>query len=212
MDRRRWIGAAASAGAVGVAPWPFASAVAARAPAAAAPAPAGAASAVPADASGPVLGRWTHGYAAFGPPKLAPDYAHFAYADPTAPKRGTVYLRNPDRRSTFDKYNPFTIRGQAPAGLMIFMFEPLAVSAGDELATMYGLLAEAMLVAPDRSSVTFRLHPQARFWNGDAVTAEDVRHSFEQLTSKFASPGYRIAYGGVERAVVVDERTLRFEL
>lgn len=201
-----------SAGVAGSSPWALTlHARAAGAPSRPAPARAPAAAASP-DADGPVLGSWTHGYAAFGPPRLPPDYPHFAYADPAAPKRGTVYLRNPDRRSTFDKYNPFTIRGQSPAGLMIFMFEPLAVSAGDELATMYGLLAEALLVAPDRSSVTFRLHPQARFWNGDAVTAEDVRHSFEQLTSKFSSPGYRIAYGGVERAVVVDERTVRFEL
>jgi peptide/nickel transport system substrate-binding protein/microcin C transport system substrate-binding protein len=164
------------------------------------------------DGSGPILGRWTHGYAAFGPPRLPADFAHFAYANPQAPKAGTLYLRNPDRRSTFDKYNPFTIKGQSPAGLNIFMFESLTVSAGDEPMTMYGLLAEAMLVAPDRSSVTFRLHPRARFWNGDAVTAEDVRHSFEQITSRYAAPGYRVAYAGVERAVVVDERTVRFDL
>ena len=212
MDRRRWIGATVSAGAAAGLPWAAASALAAQAPASTAAAPGGAAAAGTDAAAGPVLGRWTHGYAAFGPPRLPPDYARFAYADPAAPKRGTLYLRNPDRRSTFDKFNPFTIRGQSPAGLMIFMFEPLAVSAGDELSTMYGLLAESLLVAPDRSSITFRLHPQARFWNGDAVTAEDVRHSFEQLTSKFAAPGYRIAYGGVERAVVEDERTVRFEL
>lgn len=166
---------------------------------------------VAADAA-PVLDRWTHGYAAFGPPRMAPDFAHFAYADPKAPKAGTLYLRNPDRRSTFDKYNPFTIKGQAPAGLSIFMFESLAVTAGDEPMTMYGLLAEAMRIAPDRSSITFRLHPQARFWNGDAVTAEDVRHSFEQVTSRYAAPGYRVAFAGVEKAVVVDERTVRFDL
>ena len=160
----------------------------------------------------PVLDRWTHGYAAFGPPGLAADFAHFAYADPKAPKAGTLYLRNPDRRSTFDKYNPFTVKGQAPAGLSIFMFESLAVTAGDEPMTMYGLLAEAMRIAPDRSSITFRLHPRARFWNGDAVTAEDVRHSFEQVTSRYAAPGYRVAFSGVERAVVVDERTVRFDL
>jgi peptide/nickel transport system substrate-binding protein/microcin C transport system substrate-binding protein len=175
-------------------------------------APAAAPGPSPARAEAPALGRWTHGYAAFGPPAMPADFAHFAYADPSARKGGTLFLRNPDRRSTFDKYNPFTIKGQAPAGLSIFMFETLAVTAGDEAMTMYGLLAQDMLIAPDRSSITFRLHPRARFWNGDAVTAQDVRHSFEQVTSRYAAPGWRVAYAGVERAVVVDERTVRFDL
>ena len=54
------------------------------------------------------------------------------------------------------------------------MFETLAAMSGDELATMYGLLAESMLVAPDKSSITVRLNPKARFNNGDPVMAEDV--------------------------------------
>ena len=41
---------------------------------------------------------------------------HFDYVNPTAPKGGTLYLRNPDRRTSFDKFNPFTIKGNAPAG------------------------------------------------------------------------------------------------
>ena len=82
-----------------------------------------------------------------------------------------LHLRNPDRRTSFDKFNPFTVRGNAPAGLTIFMFETLAQLSRDEPQTMYGLLAEEMYVAPDKSSITFRLHPKARFYNGDPVTA-----------------------------------------
>ena len=59
---------------------------------------------------------------------------------------------------------------------MIFMFETLAILAGDELQTMYGLLAEEMQIAPDKSSITFRLNPKARFNNGDPVTAADVKY------------------------------------
>ena len=155
---------------------------------------------------------WVHAHAAFGAPKYPPGFSHFEYARPDAPKGGTLYLRNPDRRTSFDKFNPFTAKGNAPAGVLIFMFESLTTNAGDELQTMYGLLAEAMQVAPDRSSVTFRLHARARFANGDPVTAEDVKHSFEQLTGKFASPAYRSSMSGVSRAVVLDARTLRFDL
>src|SRR6185295_15189080 len=67
------------------------------------------------DAAGPVVGVWTHAYAAFGPPKYPRDFHHFEYVNPAAPKGGTLYLRNPDRRSSFDKFNDFTLKGNSPA-------------------------------------------------------------------------------------------------
>ena len=70
---------------------------------------------------------WVHAYAAFGQPKYPRGFAHFGYVNPDAPKGGTINLRNPDRRTSFDKFNPFTTKGNAPAGLSIFMFESLAV-------------------------------------------------------------------------------------
>lgn len=155
---------------------------------------------------------WRHGWAVFGEPKYPRGFDHFDYADPKAKRGGTLYLANPDRRTSFDKFNPWTIKGQSPGGLQLFMFETLAVVSGDEPATMYGLLAEEMLIAPDRSSISFRLNPMARFLNGDPVLAADVKHSHEQLVSKFASPAYRTAFGAVERVVVIDDRTVRFEL
>ena len=141
----------------------------------------------------PSAPTWTHAHAAFGQPKYPPGFAHFNYVDPNAPKGGTINLRNPDRRSSFDKFNPFTVKGNAPAGMSIFMFESLAVLGSDELQTMYGLLAEAIAVAPDKSSISFRLNPKARFNNGDPVTAEDVRYSFESMSGKYAAPGLRAA-------------------
>ena len=159
-----------------------------------------------------VTQEWVHGYAAFGEPKYQRGFAHFDYVNPQAPQGGTLYLRNPDRRSSFDKFNYFTTKGNAPAGILLFMLEPLATLAGDEALTMYGLLAEEMRIAPDKSSLTVRLHPKARFYNGDPVTAEDVLYSFESISGKFAAPGYQTALAGVERAVVLDVRTIRFDL
>jgi len=171
----------------------------------AAPAPA-AAGALPA-------ANWVHAYAAFGGPKYPRGFDHFEYVNPTAPKGGTLYLANPDRRTAFDKFNPFTVRGASPAGLEIFMLETLATTSADEPMTMYGLLAEEMLIAPDKSSITFRLNPKAKFSNGDPVTAQDVKFSYESLTSKYASPSYQAAFtDGIKQLVVVDERTVRFEL
>ena len=180
--------------------------------AAAAPsAPAAATSAAAAGASAAEAG-WVHAYAAFGTPRYPRDFAHFEYLNPDAPKGGTLYLRNPDRRTSFDKLNYYTVKGNAPAGVAIFMIETLAFLGADEAQTMYGLLAEAMLVAPDKSSITFRLDARARFSNGDPVTSEDVKFSYDTLTGPNVSPSYPTDYAGVERAVVVDARTIRFEL
>ena len=183
---------------------PVLAALAGASPAAVRPAPP--ASAASAEAT------WVHAYAAYGAPKYSPDFANFEYVNPQAPKGGTLYLRNPDRASTFDKFNFYTTKGAAPAGVVLFMLEPLAVMSGDEPQTMYGLLAQAMSVAPDKSSITFRLHPKARFYTGDPVTAADVKYSFDSVSGKFAQPNYQAAYSAVERAVVLDERTVRFDL
>ena len=44
----------------------------------------------------------------------------------------------------------------------------------DEPFALYGLLAETIDVDPERTRVTFRLRPQARFSDGKPVTADDV--------------------------------------
>lgn len=157
-------------------------------------------------------GTWEHAIAAYVAPKYPRDYTHFEYVNPDAPKGGVLKLPNPDRRSSFDKFNPYTVKGVAPAAMTMFVFESLAFTSMDEPNTFYGLIAEEMLVAPDLSSISFRIHPKARFSNGDPVTPEDVVHSFVQLSGKGASPQYQMAFAAVAKAVVVDARTVRFDL
>ena len=157
-------------------------------------------------------GTWEHALSAFQPPKYAKGFHHFDYVNPDAPKGGLLRLGNPDRRTSIDKLNPFSIKGVAPAALEMFMFERLCAFSMDEPQAMYGLLAESMLVAPDLSSISFRLHPLARFSNGDRVTPEDVADSFRRLSGKLISPTYASPLKGVERVSVVDQRTVRFDL
>jgi len=159
----------------------------------------------------PSAGRWVHAFAAYGLPKYGSDFTHFDYVEPRAPVGGTLKLRNPDRRSSFDKYNPWTTRGNAPAGVMIWMVEGLCHLAMDEPMSIYGLLAEAMWVEPDFSAVTFKLRPEARFNNGDPVLSEDVRHSHEMLAGKEASPQVQTTVADIARVLTPDARTVRFE-
>ncbi|TSE35899.1 extracellular solute-binding protein [Tepidimonas charontis] len=151
-----------------------------------------------------------HGYALWDRLQYPPDFAHFRYVNPDAPKGGELRLVSNLRTSTFDKYNPFTLRGSAPAYLADLMFDTLLVGPADELGAAYGLLAEDVAVAPDRLSVTFRLRPQARFHNGDPVLAEDVRHSFDTLIGPHVSPAYRTLLADVAGVDVLGPRVVRF--
>ncbi len=160
----------------------------------------------------PAPDKWSHAYAAYGQPKYPRGFTHFDYVNPDAPKGGTMQANNPDRRSSFDKFNPYTIRGQSPAGLTTLMFETLAVRSGDEPDTMYGLVAEDIQVAPDKSWVAFRINPKARFINGDPVTAADLKHVFAMLTSAEVAPSVRTQLDGVAGITVLDPRTVRFDL
>ncbi len=151
-----------------------------------------------------------HAYALWGDPKLPADFTHLPYVNPQAPKGGDLRLVSNLRVSTFDKYNPFTIRGNAPAYLAALMFDTLLAGSMDETATGYGLLAEDVSVAPDGLSATFRLRPAARFHNGKPVLAQDVKHSFDTLMGPHTSPGYKTLLADVAGCDVLDERTVRY--
>ncbi len=151
-----------------------------------------------------------HAYAQFGDIKYSEGFSHFSYVNPVATKGGEIAMVSPSRASSFDKYNPFTLKGTAPPGLGSLMLETLLTGNSDEPTTAYGLLAEDVSVAKDKLSVTFRLNPLARFHNGDPVLAMDVKYSFDRITSKEAAPQFRTYFSEVASVVVVSEREIRF--
>ncbi len=140
-------------------------------------------------------------------PKYSKDFSHFSYTDPLAKPGGEMRLA---AMGSFDKLNPFTLKGIAARGISELVFEPLAIGSLDEPMSMYGLLAESMRLAPDELSMTFRLSPNARFSNGLPVLAADVKFAFDTLRSPAASPIWRNYWADVKDAVVLDERTIRF--
>ncbi|HMN20689.1 MAG TPA: extracellular solute-binding protein [Ottowia sp.] len=157
------------------------------------------------------LPAWAgHGYALWDDLKYPPGFVHFDYVNPDAPKGGEIRLVGNSRASTFDKYNPFTIRGNAPTYLATLMFDTLLTGSLDEEGAAYGLLAEDVSVAPDRLSVTFRLRPEARFHDGSPVLAEDVKYSYETLVGPYTSPAYKTLLVDIAGLDVLDERTLRY--
>jgi microcin C transport system substrate-binding protein len=151
------------------------------------------------------------GIAQYGKPKYADGFSHFDYVNPNAPRGGTLTLPNPDRRTSFDKFNPYTLRGVTAPGVAQLMFESLAVGSADEVSSAYGLIAEDIAVAADKMSVVFRIRPEAKFSDGSPILAGDVKHSFDTLMSSLANPQFKTVYVDVKEAVVVSDRVIRFE-
>jgi microcin C transport system substrate-binding protein len=151
-----------------------------------------------------------HGYALWGDLKYPAGFEQFSYVNPSAPKGGELRLVSNQRASTFDKYNPFTMKGSAPAYLSDLMFDSLLSGALDETAAGYGLLAEDVSVAPDGMSVTFVLRPQARFHNGEPVLAADVKYSYDMLMGPYTSPAFKTLLEDVAGIDLLGERSLRY--
>lgn len=153
----------------------------------------------------------SQGIAQYGKPKYVDGFSHFDYVNPNAPRGGTLVLPNPDRRTSFDKFNPFTLRGVNAPGVAQLMFESLAVGSADEVSSAYGLIAEDISVGSDKMSVTFRIRPEATFSDGSPILASDVKYSFDTLMSPLANPQFRTVYADVKQAVVVSERVIRYD-
>ncbi len=147
-----------------------------------------------------------HGLAMHGDLKYGPDFKHFDYVDPNAPKGGNIRL---GAIGGFDSLNPFIIKGNAAGGAS-FVYDTLMTSSADEAFSEYGLLAKTVRTPEDRSWVEFTLRDEAHWHDGKPIIADDVIYSFNILVEKGA-PFYRFYYGSVARAVKLGPKTVRFE-
>jgi microcin C transport system substrate-binding protein len=151
---------------------------------------------------------FVHAMAWGAKPAYGPDFKHFGYVNPAAPRGGVLSL---DGFGSFDKLNPFTLKGLVAAGVGPLLFDTLTEQSDDEPFSVYGLLAQSMHFAPDGLSITFKLDPRATFSDGSPVLAADVKHSFDMLMSKQGHPRFKNLYGDVKSVSLPDERSIRFE-
>lgn len=152
------------------------------------------------------LGNGTHALAMHGEPKYPADFTHLEYINPDAPKGGTLQL---SKTGSFDSLNHHIITG-TPAEGLAHTGDQLMQRVWDEPFTLYGLVAESVEVAEDRSWVIYRLRPQARFHDGRQMTAEDVKFSYETYL-KHGHPVRRRVYGLVSTVTIIDPQTIRFD-
>lgn len=153
------------------------------------------------------LAAGQHALTLYGEPAKYPaNFKHFDFVNPDAPKGGEL------RQSGFggfDSLNPFINKGVAADDIGL-IYDTLTRHSLDEPFTEYGLLAEKIEVAPDHRWVRFYLRPQARFHDGQAVTAADVVFTFDALM-KDGAPQYKAYYADVAKATAEDAQRVRFD-
>ncbi len=147
-----------------------------------------------------------HGIAMYGDPALPPDFVSLPYANPDAPKGGSIVF---GEAGGFDSLNPYIVKGSAPAGVALLTVETLLGRSYDEPFTLYGLLAESVDTDDARTYVEFTLREGARFSDGSPVTPQDVLWSFEKLGTE-GQPRYAAAWDKIATSEITGPRSIRF--
>jgi microcin C transport system substrate-binding protein len=154
----------------------------------------------------------THGLSSFGELAYGPDFRHFAYVDPSAPKGGAISMQNTaaignQAFDTFNTLNIYVLKGDGAAAGMALTFASLMAPALDEPSALYGLAASGVARSDDGLAYRFTMRPEARFHDGSKLTAKDAAFSLLLLKSK-GHPTIAQSLGQLEAADAPDEATL----
>lgn len=147
----------------------------------------------------------SHGLSVFGDLKYPADFEHFEYANPDAPKGGSVRL---SALGSFDSLNPWILKGVSPRGIG-GIYDSLTIGSADEPFSEYGLVASSIEYPEDKRWVIFNMRKEARWHDGVAMTADDVVWTFETLTTK-GHPFYQSYYSSVAKAEALDSHKVKF--
>lgn len=155
----------------------------------------------------PPPGEWQTGSSILEEPRQPPGFPHFNYVNPDAPKGGTVRLSGSGQ--TFDTLNPYLPKGVVADGIGL-IYETLFTRALDEydIASDYALIADAMRYPADYSYVTYRINPDAKWHDGEPITADDVVWSFNKLIE--LNDNQRNYYAHVTGVEITGEREVTF--
>lgn len=148
----------------------------------------------------------SHAIAMHGQAQQPANFQHFNYANPDAPKQGVLRL---GLQGSFDSLNAYLSKGNA-ADYLHLIYDTLTVHSLDEPFTEYGLLAETIEWPDDRSYVQYTLRENAYFHDGKAISAEDVKFTFD-LLMQYGSPGFKAYYADVKSVSVLAKNKVRFD-
>lgn len=155
----------------------------------------------------------SHGYSFYGDLTYPADYPHFNYVNPDAPKGGEISIST---LGTFDSMNPYSRKGRGGA-LSTIMYESLlgdGVGGESAPADVYGesycLLCESIEYPETKDWVIFNMRPEARFSNGDPVTAYDIEFSHNLLLDQGLKSYADAVRQRIPKVEVIDDHTIKF--
>lgn len=154
---------------------------------------------------------YRHGVAFVGELKYPPDFEHFDYVNPQAPKGGRLRL---PIQGTWDSFNNFVGRGRTPTGVDFggsanLIYDRWLERSADEPTSQYLRLAEGVAVAEDYSWVQFKLRDGARWHDGTPLTVDDVIFSFDTY-KEHGSAAIKTLLNGIEQIEKVGPREVRY--
>src|SRR5256884_4542945 len=126
-----------------------------------------------------------HGISAFGDVKYPPDFKHFDYVNPKAPKGGVFSHIGATRAFnqnflTFNSLNSFILKGDGAQGMEL-TFASLMARAEDEPDALHGLTARAVQISPDGLTYRFLLRPGSNCHDGSPLSAHDGAFPLKDL-------------------------------
>jgi len=147
---------------------------------------------------------YRHGISLLHGLKYPADFTHFEYADPSAPKGGSLTLSTtwPIRN-----FSGAWGTGVSNASGLERTMDRLFVRSADEQSALYGLLADGVALSDDGKSLFMRLHQDARWRDGMPVTTGDVVFSYDVMSSTSLAGSIYLATW-VESIEVVNDREL----
>jgi microcin C transport system substrate-binding protein len=152
-------------------------------------------------------GEWQTAQSILEQPRYPANFPHFNYVNPDAPKGGTARLNGVE--PTFDTLNPLLPKG-VPADGIGLIYEQLFTPAMDEydIAGAYPQIADAVRFPADFSYVTYRINANAKWHDGEPITADDVVWTFDKLVE--LNDSQRNYYRHVVKAEKTGDREVTF--
>ena len=143
--------------------------------------------------------------AEFGEPLYANGLDHFPYANPDAPKGGSIVL---SAFGSFDTLNFYVQKGEWPGSIGI-VYDDLMTGSADEIDGLYGLIAETVEYPEDRTWAVFNLREEAVYHDGSPIVAEDFVFALNTI-KEHGRPFIKSFYDDVLSAEALSPKKLKF--
>ena len=115
-----------------------------------------------------------------GVPKYGKTFTHFSYANPKAPKGGTIsfYTGKWEEASGLSSSLGLSLQQQP------YVYAQLMKVPKDNIAVAYPYVASAVQILPQSKGVCFYLNSKSKFHDGTPITAQDIKFTFNLLSKE----------------------------